>query len=227
MSAPSSPRQLWASTVGLKVAMAVSGLLLLLFVVQHLVGNLKVFGGQDEFNSYAEFMQSLGLIKWGVRFGLLALIGIHVAAALKLRARNAAARPSRYAVERPRTSTWYGRTMMITGVIVLVYITFHILHFTAEIVYYEQMLDAQGRRDIFTNFVQSFQNPLIVAIYVVGNVALAFHLAHGASSMFRTLGLSQGRFKRPLGLVGPVLGLVLGAGNVAMPIACMLGLVTA
>lgn len=213
--------------MGLKVVMAVSGLLLLLFIIQHLVGNLKVFGGQDAYNSYAEFMQSLGLIKWGARFGLLALLAVHVWAAFKLRARNLAARPSRYAMQQPRASKWYGRTMMITGVIVLVYITFHILHFTAEIVYYDQLVDAQGRRDIFTNFVRSFQDPLIVLVYVVGNVSLAFHLAHGASSMFRTLGLAQGRFKHALGLAGPVLGFVLGAGNVAMPIACMLGLVTA
>jgi succinate dehydrogenase / fumarate reductase cytochrome b subunit len=225
MRAPSSYRQLWGSTVGLKVAMAVTGLLLLLFVLQHLVGNLKVFAGQDAFNSYADFMQSLGLIKWGVRFGLLAVLAVHVAAALKRRARNAAARPSRYAVLRPRASKWYGRTMMVSGLIVLAYITYHIAHFTGEIVNYQHLVDAAGRRDIYTNFVRSLSNPLIGGFYILGNVTLAFHLAHGASSMFRTLGLSQGRFKGALEKVGPAMGLVVGTANVAMPLACLLGII--
>lgn len=225
MSARSTLRQVWSSTVGLKIVMAVSGLLLILFVLQHLVGNLKVFGGQDAFNAYAEFMQSLGLIKWGVRFGLLGLLAVHVASAVKLRARNAAARPSRYAVQRSYASTWYGRTMMISGVLVLVYITYHIAHFTVEIVNYEQLTDAAGRRDIYTNFVRSLSNPVIGTFYVLGNVALAFHLGHGASSMLRTLGWSQGRFRPVLEKVGPALGIAVGAGNVSMPIACMLGII--
>lgn len=211
--------------MGLKIAMAVTGLLLLLFVLQHLVGNLKVFAGQDAFNSYAEFMQSLGLIKWGVRFGLLAVLVIHVAAALKLRGRNAAARPSPYAAYRPRASKWYGRTMMISGLIVLAYLTYHIAHFTVEVVNYEALTDAQGRRDIYTNFVRSLSNPLIGGFYILGNVTLAFHLAHGASSMFRTLGMAQGRFKGAFEKVGPAMGLLVGAANVSMPLACMLGII--
>jgi len=225
MSASSTLRQVYRSTVGLKLAMAATGLLLLLFVLQHLVGNLKVFGGQAAFNSYAEFMQSLGLIKWGARFGLLGVLVVHVACALKLRARNAAARPSRYAVQRSHASTFYGRTMMISGVLVLVYIAYHIAHFTGELVSYEPLTDAAGRRDIYTNFVRSLSSPLIGGFYVLGNVALALHVAHGASSMLRTLGLSQGRFRPALEKLGPVTGLLLGAGNVSMPLACMLGII--
>jgi succinate dehydrogenase / fumarate reductase cytochrome b subunit len=229
MSASSTLRQVYRSTVGLKILMAVTGLLLLLFVLQHLVGNLKVFGGQDAFNSYAEFMQGLGLIKWGARGGLLAVLVVHVASAFKLRARNAAARPSRYEVRRSYASTWYGRTMMISGVLVLVYIAYHIAHFTGELVNYQELYDeaADGhvRRDIYTNFVRSLSNPLIGGFYVLGNVALGFHVAHGASSMLRTLGASQGRFRPALEKLGPVTGLLLGAGNVSMPLACMLGII--
>jgi succinate dehydrogenase / fumarate reductase cytochrome b subunit len=230
MSAPSTLRQAFRSTVGLKIVMAVTGLLLLLFVLQHLVGNLKVFGGQDAFNAYAEFMQGLGVIKWGARFGLLGVLVVHVAAALKLRARNAAARPSRYAVQRPSTSTWYGRTMMVSGLLVLAYLAYHLAHFTGEIVNYEPLTvrgaDGQLHRDIYTNFVRSLSNPLIGGFYVLGNVALALHVAHGASSMLRTLGLSQGRFRSALEKAGPVTGLLLGAGNVSMPLACMAGIIT-
>jgi succinate dehydrogenase / fumarate reductase, cytochrome b subunit len=225
MSAPNKPRLALRSTVGLKIAMAVTGLLLLLFVLQHLVGNVKVFAGQAAFNSYAEFMQSLGLIKWGARFGLLAVLAVHVAAAIALRGRNAAARPRRYAVSKPHASTWYGRTMMVSGLLVLAYLTYHIAHFTGEVVNYQPLVDAAGRRDIYTNFVRSLGNPLIGGFYVLGNVALAFHLAHGASSMLRTLGLSQGRLRPALEKVGPALGLLVGAGNVSMPLACMAGII--
>lgn len=225
MSASSTFREAYRSTVGLKIAMAVSGLLLLLFVLQHLVGNLKAFGGQDAFNSYAEFMQALGVIKWGARFGLLGLIALHIVVAFKLRARNAAARPNRYAVQHSQASTWYGRTMLVSGLVVLAYLTYHIAHFTLEVVNYQHLVDAAGRRDIYTNFVRSLSNPLIGGFYVIGNVALAFHLGHGASSMLRTLGLSQGRFRPALEKVGPALGLTVGLGNISMPIACMLGII--
>lgn len=225
MSASSTLRQAYRSTVGLKIVMAVSGLLLLLFVLQHLVGNLKVFGGQDAFNAYAEFMQSLGLIKWGARLGLLGLLAAHVASAVKLRARNAAARPSRYVVQRPQASTWYGRTMVVSGVLVLVYLTYHIAHFTGEVVNYQHLVDAAGRRDIYSNFVRSLSSPITGGFYIAGNIALAFHLGHGASSMLRTLGWSQGRFRPAMEKVGPVLGLLVGAGNVSMPLACMAGII--
>lgn len=225
MSASSTLRQAYRSTVGLKIVMAVSGLLLLLFVLQHLVGNLKVFSGQAAFNSYAEFMQSLGLIKWGARFGLLGLLAVHVAVAIKLRARNAAARPSPYAVKRSQASTWYGRTMIVSGVLVLVYLVYHIAHFTGEVVNYQHLVDAAGRRDIYTNFVRSLSNPVIGGFYIAGNIALAFHLGHGASSMLRTLGWSQGRFRPALERVGPVLGLLVGVGNVSMPLACLVGII--
>jgi succinate dehydrogenase / fumarate reductase cytochrome b subunit len=225
MSAPSTSRLAFRTTVGLKVAMAATGLLLLLFVLQHLVGNLKVFGGQAAFNDYAAFMQSLGVIKWGARLGLLGVLAVHVASALQLRARNAAARPTPYAVTTRHRATWYGRMMMVSGVLVLVYLAYHIAHFTGEVVSYEHLVDAAGRRDIYTNFVRSLENPALGGFYVLGNVALAFHVAHGASSMLRTLGLSQGRFRPVMEKVGPVLGLVLGAGNVSMPLACMAGII--
>ena len=229
MSAPSTLRRVYGSTVGLKILMAVSGLLLVLFVLQHLVGNLKVFGGQDAFNAYAEFMQGLGLIKWGARFVLLGLLVVHVVSAFELRARNAAARPSRYAVRRTAASTWYGRTMMVSGVLVLAYLTYHIAHFTGEIVNYEPLTvrgaDGQLHRDIYTNFVRSLSSPIIGGFYILGNVALAFHVAHGVSSMLRTLGVSQGRFRAALEKLGPATGLLLGAGNVSMPLACMLGII--
>ncbi len=227
MSAPLSSRGVWTSTIGLKVVMAVSGLLMVGFVLQHLLGNLQVFSGQQAFNEYAAFMQGLGGIKWAARLGLIAVLVVHVLAAVELDRRNKAARPQRYAELRSQRTKPYAKMMLLTGWVVLAYLAYHIAHFTLEVVDYQPATDAAGLRDIYTNFVRSFSDPRIVTTYVVANVALAFHLAHAVSSTFRTLGLARGRFRAPLAAVGPAIGLVVGLGNVSMPVACLLGIISA
>ncbi|MCA9707070.1 MAG: succinate dehydrogenase cytochrome b subunit [Myxococcales bacterium] len=226
MSAPRSPSPAWKSTIGLKILMALTGLGMVGFVALHMAGHLQMFQGRDAYNDYAAFMQGLGGIKWLARLGLLGIIAVHVACAVTLTARNAAARPVPYEVVRAQRSTIYGRTMFLTGWVVVAFLVFHIAHFTAEVVAYEPILDAQGRRDVYTNFVRSFQNPLLLASYLVAVVAVAMHLSHSVSSLLRTLGLSQGRFKEPLEKVGPVVGLVTGVGFAVVPLACMLRIIS-
>ncbi len=225
MSASNSPRVL-RSTIGLKVAMALSGVLLFGFVLQHMFGNLQVFAGREAYNAYAHFMQGLGGIKWAARLGLVGVLALHVYAAIELSSRNRAARPRRYDVVKTQVSTLYSRTMLLSGLVVLAYLAYHLAHFTLEVVHYEPLFDEQGRRDVYVNFVRSFQDPVIALTYCVANVALALHLAHALSSMLRTLGLAQGRFKVPLSRVGPAFGLLIGAGNLAMPLACLLGVIS-
>lgn len=225
MSVPTSSRNVWSSTVGLKVAMALTGLGMVGFVLVHMAGHLQVFQGKDAYNAYAAFLQSLGGIKWAARLGLLGILVVHVLSAVKLTARNAAARPERYVGLRSRASTWWGRNMILTGWVVLAFLLFHLAHFTGEVVAYEPLIDALGRRDVYTNFVHSFQNPVITATYLFAVTAVSFHLAHAVGSMFRTLGLAQGRWKAPLAKTGPALGLVTGLGFAIVPLACLLGLV--
>lgn len=227
MSAPNSSPNAWNSTIGLKLLMAATGLGMVGFVLVHMAGHLQVFGGQDAYNSYAAFLQGLGGIKWGARLGLLAIIGVHIACAVKLTARNQAARPSRYAALRAQRSTPWGRAMILTGWVVVAFLVFHLAHFTGELVAYDDLTDSMGRRDIYTNFVHSFQNPLLTISYVVAVVAVSLHLSHAVSSMFRTLGLSQGRFREPLDKVGPVLAIVTGVGFAIVPLACLVGIITA
>src|ERR1041384_4885922 len=118
------------SSIGAKHIMAVTGLLLFLFAIFHMLGHLQMFGGQDMYNAYAHFLQDLWEVKWPVRAGLLALLVIHVVVAIGLVARNRAARPVGYARFRPVTSSWVGRTMAATGLVVFAFLAFHILHFT-------------------------------------------------------------------------------------------------
>jgi len=218
----------WSSTIGLKVAMAVSGLVLVGFVLQHMVGNLQVFAGRDVYNAYAEFMQGLGAIKWGARFFLLGMLVVHVGAAVALTKRNLGARPQRYAGLKSQRTSPYAKTMAYTGAVVLAFIAYHLAHFTLGAVHTEHFgaLDAQGRHDVYTNFVLSFQNPVIMVTYLVSTIAVAAHLAHATSSMFRTLGLSTGRLKQPIAMVGPAVGIAVALGNTAMPLACMMGIIT-
>ena len=118
------------SSIGAKHVMAVTGLLLVLFAIIHMLGHLQMFGGQDMYNAYAHFLQELWEVKWPVRFGLLALLVVHVVLALALTAKNRSARATRYAVYRPVRSSWVGRSMALSGIIVLAFLIFHILHFT-------------------------------------------------------------------------------------------------
>src|SRR5262249_51205922 len=118
------------SSVGAKHVMAVTGLLLLLFAIVHMLGHLQMFGGPEMYNHYANFLQQLWEVKWPVRVGLVGLLVLHTVLALSLVARNRAARPVSYAVYRPQRSSIIGRSMALTGIVVLAFLIFHIIHMT-------------------------------------------------------------------------------------------------
>jgi succinate dehydrogenase / fumarate reductase cytochrome b subunit len=218
----------WLSTIGLKILMAVSGFVLVGFVLGHMAGNLQIFAGQDVFNDYAAFMQGLGGLLWAARLGLLAALGLHVGSAVKLTARNLAARPTRYEGLKPARTSMHARYMMWTGVTILLYLGYHLAHFTIGVAHPEHFagVDALGRHDVYNNFVLSFQNPVITILYCAANLAVASHLAHAVTSIFRTIGLSRGALKSPLHKVGPAIGIIVATGNLSMPLACLFGIIT-
>src|SRR5687767_16032122 len=117
------------SSIGAKHVMAVTGLALVLFAIVHMLGHIAMFGGQDAYNTYAHTLQSLGALKWAARGGLLAILLIHVAAAIALASANSAARPQKYAVFRTRKTTFFARTMTLTGLVILAFIIYHLAHF--------------------------------------------------------------------------------------------------
>jgi succinate dehydrogenase / fumarate reductase, cytochrome b subunit len=219
----------WRSTIGLKVMMALSGVALVGFVVAHMAGHLKMFEGRDAYNAYAAFLQSLGALKWAVRFGLLAVVGLHIWCGVQISLRNRAARPVRYAKQELQRASPWGRTMLWSGVAFVAFIIYHLAHFTIGWVHpeYFHATDALGRPDVYTNFVRSFEHPVITGIYLVAVVAVAMHVAHAASSMLRTLGLSSGRWRRACERVGPVLGVITLVGFAIVPLACLFGLLKA
>lgn len=223
------------STLSLKIVMALTGLGGALFVLVHMAGNLQMFLGRDAYNEYAAFMQGLGALKWVARLGLVGILLAHVGAAVLLVQRNQRARPERYADLRPRRTSLPALYMAELGVVLLFFIIYHIAHFTLGVVHsdfggenyaaLQQVTEAGSRRDLYSHVVMSFQQPLIASTYIVASIALAMHLSHGATSMFKSIGLGIGRWQVPFEVVGPAFGVIVGLGNISMPLAVWAGFI--
>jgi succinate dehydrogenase / fumarate reductase, cytochrome b subunit len=212
------------SSVGAKQVMAVTGLGMVLFAIIHMTGHLQMFGGQEMYNAYAHFLQNLE-VKWVARAGLIGIVLVHIVTALGLVAKNRAARPVPYAMYRARASTPMSRYMAVTGLVILAFIIYHLLHFTIGTVQpeFHHLLDAKGRFDAYTMYVRGFQSPLIFVSYAVAVFMLCMHLGHGASSWLQSLGWRHPKYQ--LDKIGPIIGIVLFLGYIAPPTAVLLGVI--
>ena len=213
------------SSIGAKHVMAVTGLLLLLFAIVHMIGHLQMFGGRDVYNSYAHFLQSLWEVKWPVRAGLLGLLIVHIIVAIALVAKNRAARPVGYAMYKPVTSSVAGRAMAFTGLALFAFLAFHILHFTVGTVqpgtfHLADPLDRE-RFDAYGMFVAGFQQVWVYAIYLGGMILLSLHLGHGAASWLQSLGLRHPKY--PYDRLGLPIAALLFVGYMVPPTAVLLG----
>ncbi len=214
-------------SIGPKVVVALTGLALAGFVLFHMFGNLQVFEGRDALNAYAAFLRDMPMLLWAARATLLALACIHVTWALKLARQNRQARPVGYAVREYRRASLASRTMTVTGLLLLLFIIFHLLHLTAGIVdpSFPDQLDAHGRRDVYGNVIHTFRSPLFVTIYLVAQVVLGLHLSHAVSSSFQTLGVEHPAINRLFQATGPAVAWVVVLGNAAIVLAVFGGLV--
>lgn len=196
--------------------MAVTGLLLLLFAIVHMVGHLQMFGGAEMYNAYANFLQRLWEVKWPVRIGLIVLLVVHVVLAIGLVAKNRAARPVGYAVYRPMRASPLGRTMALTGLFLLAFLIFHIYHFT---------LEPTHPGNAYKMFTVAFgpDNIIMYVVYLVGMLLLSLHLGHGASAWLQSLGLRHPKY--PTDRVGPAVSAFLFIGYMLPPTAVLVGLI--
>jgi len=219
------------SSVGAKWVMALTGLGLVGFVIAHMLGNLQVFAGADALNAYAEKLQSLGPVLWAMRLGLLGMFGLHVWAALRVTAMNRRARPVPYA--RPPVTivtSFAARTMIMSGVIVALFIVFHLLHLTLGVVHADAYKVAHATTletpDVFGMVVAGFSNPVTVGVYVLAQLVLCMHISHGLSSAFHTLGITHPSLAcLKSACLGRSVAAVIFVGNVSIPLAVFLGLV--
>jgi succinate dehydrogenase / fumarate reductase, cytochrome b subunit len=233
-------RSLWLvdfyrSAVGKKWAMAVSGIILLVYLVAHVLGNVKIFlpavDGVPEIDLYAEGLRSLlfpfaphHVVLWTLRVGLIAAFLVHVHAAYALTVMNRRARPTDYSGPRTYLAANYAsRTMRWSGVIVLLFVIFHLADLTWGI--QPAAPDTWERGEVFANFIATFSRPGVVVFYVLANLALAPHIFHGAWSMFQSLGVNHPRFNRWRRYIAWGLTAVIVIPNVIMPVAVLVGFV--
>ena len=210
--------RLLGSSVGRKLVTAATGVLLIVFLFGHLFGNLKVFQGQDALNSYAAWLQGHPLL-WVMRAGLLSLFAAHVWLTLSLTRENRAARPVRYERYRPRASRFSSRYMALSGLLVLSFLVYHLLHFTFRVI------DSRHTRtpDVYAAVVWSFQNPWIAGSYVVAMLLLGAHLWHGATAVFQSLGLRHESYQTLIRVLSAAAVATLVVGNCAIPLLIYAG----
>ena len=212
----------YRAAIGKKIVMGVTGLIGIGFVIAHMAGNLLAFRGPEAINAYAHFLASTGELLWILRLVLIAAVILHVVAAYQLTQQNRAARPVDYVNREPQVTTWAARTMRWGGVLLLVFIVLHIMHFTNP-----GWRPAGGfeKADVYTNLVTSFRIWWVTLFYVVAMISLGLHLYHGAWSSVRSIGVAQPS-RQPLHKsVAKALAIILWLGFTAVPVAVFAGLI--
>jgi succinate dehydrogenase / fumarate reductase cytochrome b subunit len=211
----------WRSLVGKKVIMAVTGVILLLYIIGHLLGNLQIFEGPERLNAYAAFLKSTGELLWAVRIVLLVSLVLHVIASVQVSLASKRSRPAGYAEKKSIETSYAARTMIWSGPLIFLYVVYHLAMFTFLVTG-----PGYSPTDVYRNEVQAFQVPAISAFYVVAIIFLGMHLYHGAWSMLHTLGASNPRYRVLRRTIAPIVAIAITVGYIAIPIAVLLGFIS-
>lgn len=211
-------KQFWQSTIGKKVVMAVTGIIGILFVIGHMTGNLLMFKGADAMHHYALLLRTSMPLLYAVRAVLLLSVVLHIVAAYQLTMLSRAARPAGYEQRRPQVTTFAARTLKIGGVIILLFIVYHILHMTLGTVHPQFT-----HLDPYNNLRIGLANPLVAAFYMLAAALLGFHLYHGAWSAIRTLGAARPSTQPLKRRIAVAVALIVTVGFMIIPIATLLG----
>ncbi len=218
----------WHTMIGKKVVMAVTGVVLVCFVIAHMLGNLKIFSGPDEINAYSRFLREVGTpglgyeqLLWVVRIVLLLCVGLHITAAVQLSRMSRAARPVGYQVKRNIETTFAARVMRWSGLLLIAFTIFHLLNLSAGAVGFRA---GQFRHlAVYQNVVATFAFWPIALFYIVAMGALFLHLSHGLWSMVQTLGWSTARNEMKQKIIARVIAIVVFLGFSSVPVAVIAG----
>ena len=216
------PITFWQSTNGKKVVMAVTGVMMFGFVVGHMLGNLQMYEAPEHINAYGHFLHNLGELLWLERGVMLLTIALHITATIQLALRSKAARPIGYSRRQAINSSYASRTMYWSGPIVLAFIIFHLLQFTAGYIHPQSQF-IPG--DVYHNVVAGFQVWWVSAWYIFAICLLGLHLSHGLWSMFQSVGLAHPRITPYLRNAARGVALVIVLGYISIPISVLLGLI--
>ncbi len=222
----------YASSVGKKIVVAVTAIALLLFLPGHAIGNLLIFAGPEALNAYAEFLHTMGHGAgiWVFRIGILAAFGIHIIATIQLARQNRAARSDRYSLKASQRSTLASRTMIVTGLIIIAFVIFHILHYTVRVSEEFRelpmaMVDGREVFDVYSMVILGFQNIPVSIFYILAISLLCVHLTHGVQSVFQTLGLRSRKTEGVITLFARLYTIFVWVGFVIVPLAVVFGLI--
>jgi succinate dehydrogenase / fumarate reductase cytochrome b subunit len=217
---PSRLAAFWRNTIGKKFVMAVTGIVLAAYVLVHMLGNLQVYDGPDRINAYGRFLRVAPPLLWTARIILLAALVIHATAGVQLDLLRRRARPIEYAAYMPVASSAASRSMIWSGLLILLFVVYHLLDLTVGVANPDFI---EG--DIYHNVVVSLGRFAGAAAYVIAMVALAFHLWHGLWSMFQSLGVSNARLTPPIQRAAATLAVIIALGFISIPVAVLVGLV--
>ena len=212
----------WGSTNGKKAVMAVTGAILFAFIIGHLAGNLQIFEGSEKLNAYGRFLHSIGELLWPVRIVLIVSVILHITATVQLALLKKRARPVGYSRREAIASSYASRTMYWSGPIVLAFVIFHLLQFTAGYIHPESQF-IEG--DVYHNVVAGFQVWWVSVWYIFSVSLLGLHLSHGISSMFQSLGFNHPKHTPVLKSAAVAIAVVIVLGYISIPISVLLGIV--
>lgn len=218
---------MWNSTIGLKIVVAVSGVVLLLFVLGHMIGNLQVFLGPAVFNAYGEKLRMFPALLWVVRAVIAAFAIVHITFTLRLAILNNAARPVAYARKQAVKATFASRTIVMSGLMLLAFVVYHLAHYTWKVTnpQYQSLRDAHNNPDIYAMVVAGFSNPVISIAYVFAMLVLGYHLSHGIASVFQTAGWATTHTLPKFERAARVIAILLIVGYISIPVSILLGIV--
>jgi succinate dehydrogenase / fumarate reductase cytochrome b subunit len=222
-----TPKAAKTTSVFKKAVMAISGIILVLYLIAHMIGNLKAFAGAEEFNHYSEWLRTIGnpalpgaTALWLIRIILLVAVVAHIWAAVSLWRQARSARPERYVTKKAVAQSYASRTMRWGGVIILAFVIFHILDLTLGAV------NSEGRdSEPFDRMLASFQNPVVTIFYAIAVILLGMHLRHGIWSATQTLGQSNRRREVTVNYAATAIATILTVGFLLTPFSILFGLI--
>ncbi len=211
---------LLGSSVGRKAVMAVTGVVLFLFVIGHMAGNMLLYRGPEALNAYGAHLHAFPSLLWAARLFLLLAVGLHIWAATALTLTNWKARPTGYREKEDLAATYASRTMIWSGPILGLFVAYHIAHLTLGTVHPSFIPG-----DVYHNVVTGFRQPIVSGLYIFAMLGLGYHLYHGAWSMFQSVGIEHPRIHAWRKAFAVLFAFVLTAGNISFPLAVLSGLV--
>lgn len=216
--------RLFHTSIGSKLMMAASGLVLVVFLTGHLLGNLKLFQGPDALNEYAAWLQGHPLL-WAMRLAMLTIFLLHVMNGVRLALENRAARPQPYLHPATVQTNYAARHMVLSGMLVLGFLVYHLLHLTFGAVepQWAQLVDAKGRSDVYARVVLGFSNPWITCSYLVALTLLGLHLRHAIGSLVQTLGFNHESYQGFICNLVWLVVVLLVAGFASIPLSVQFG----